>query len=315
VIVAGVATTALILTGSWAMEHSSKGDFTLMGLYLWGLVPVGAFGLGLAAATGYYVAALLTGTRIRGGLLWSVIAVTVAAYFGMHYVQFRAMGPMALRSTGARLTFARYYDVQTRNLRFVSTAGSKPAPAPILPNSGPPLPAQNGADADDALGYWGYGVRALELGAFSLGALCTPLVLRGKPFCDLCERYHKRYRLAVIPASVKLKVVRARRTVRLDGEHAVVGQKADATVAQLTQAVRAGELAAVGQLIDSLRPASKQAAKVPRRVEIILNRCPQCGHGTLTPTLCVGTDPRNPTRKVLWSVPVDPAFGDTLQPR
>ncbi len=300
VLLAGTATTVLTLALSWAVEHFTKGGFTLMGLYGWGIVPVGAFLVGMGAASGYALAALWAGLRIRRSLLAGILGITVLAYFGQHYVEFAAMGPMVLRSTGRPLSFWTYYDLKTRSLRFVSTGAGRPTPTQ--------------AD-DDKLGGLGYGVRVLELTAFSLGALATPFQLKTRRYCDLCERYHTNYRLAVVPAAVKSRKPLGKAKPDVEAAHAAAAQQADAIVGQLADAVIADDPAAVAAVLDPLAAGSKAAARRLRRVEVRLSRCRQCGHGVFVPTLVTVVNSKNVRRREMWSAPVAPAFADGLRPR
>jgi hypothetical protein len=319
VILAGAATTAGTLAASWAAEHYSKGDFTIMGLYACGILPVGPFLVGLVAATGYAGAALVTGVRIRRGLLVAVLGITVTAYCAMHYIEFRAMGPLVHRGTNAPVSFLQYYDLKTRDMRFVSSSHTPASsPPPTFPNRGPPLPNIGGGDADEGLGVLGYGVRALELLAFSAGSLCVPLAVMARTYCDLCERYHKVHKLAVVPAAAKVRrgFKTAASKARLQADHAAAATEAEAVLRRLTAAVSAHDAAATRAVLEPLRAGSKAAGKLLRHIDVQLNRCPQCGQGTLEPVLVTtSADGRNTSRNTLWSVRIDPAFGDALRPR
>jgi hypothetical protein len=313
VILAGVATTAASLAIAWAVEHFSHGDFTIMGLYGYGILPVGAFLVGVGAASGYAGAAMVTGTRIRRWLLLAVLAITVLAYFAMHFIEFKALGPLVHRGTNAPVSFAEYYDLKTRAMRFVS-ASHVPS-TPSSPGSGG---SSQGDGSGDELGALGYGIRALELLAFSAGSLCLPVALKGRTYCDLCERYHQVHKLAVVPAAAKvgrgLKLAAAK--AQLQADHAAAAAEADAVMGRLVDAVADNDADATRAVLEPLRAGSRAAGKRLRHIDVRLSRCPQCGHGTLAPQLVTtSANGRSTKRATLWSAPVDPAFGDALRPR
>jgi hypothetical protein len=315
VIVAGIFSTALTLIGASLLNHYTKGDFNIIGFYYAGVFPIGALGLGIAAASGYTIAAWLLGCRPNRRLMLLIAGICLLAYFSMHFIEFKSQGPLVFKATGQRVTFWQYYDISTRSMRFVSTDSTPSTPEPSLPGSHGPSNSEN----DQGLGLWGYAVRVGEIAAFSVAAIFLPwIVLHGRIYCELCERYHTTIRLATLPGSVPVKkrlgIFRPSK-VRLDGPHAVEGQKAMELSKQLADMVAAGDIAAFNQKIAELKPGSKKASRLPRRVVIVLSRCKQCGQGILNFTMATGIDARNTRRDVLCTLNLEREATDAIRPR
>jgi hypothetical protein len=282
VILLGCLTTALSVGGTAYVDHSSKGDFYIFGLLAWGIVPIGALMVGFAAASGYVLGAWFSGCRIRRSLMGVILAITLLAYVAMHYVEYRLRAPA--------MGFAGYYDAMTRSMRFESTMNPRKPRMPFGPQE----------EEDDSLGYLGYGVRLLEIAAFSTGALCAPLFLRKKRYCDLCQRYYKTRCLAVMPASMPIKRklgVFTPPSVSLGGEHVLRAEEAGAKVKELGRLLMAGEISTFNDRITEMKAGSRAARKLPRHVELLLSYCPQCRQGIFHPTFVTGLDRRSAIRQ------------------
>jgi hypothetical protein len=177
----GAMTTALALALECWIESSSHSELTIIGLYAWGIVPIGAFLLGIGAAAGYWAGARWTGTRMTKKFVVVVVAIAIAAHFTMHYIEFRAAEPLAAGGPGAIRLFLEYYDRTTRSIQFQSFHVHLRNPS-----------------AGEGMGLFGYVFRAMEIAVFAFGALITPLMLREVKYCNQCKRYQSRRRLASV---------------------------------------------------------------------------------------------------------------------
>jgi len=299
--------TSLALVGATWLDRYTKGDFQIFGFYAYGIFPVGALVIGLVAASGYAAAAWFVGIRVSGRLLFGVAILTFVAYLLMHWLEFEAMGPLINRSTNARVGFLEYFDLATRSMRLVSTMSPPRTYNPFQP-----------PEPEATLGVLGYGLRLLEVGGFMLGTLCLPLMLRNRRYCDLCEMYYQKTVLAIVPASVALKKTLGIFTpgkVALDGEHALAGERASVIVEELSQLIVAGDSASFRSALSELERGSNAAKKLPRRINVLLSRCPRCGQAVFHPTLLVGIDPRKTRKHVLCENDVSPAVADAIRPR
>ncbi len=167
VLVAGLSTTALALAGVFALDRDGT---NIMGWYADFVLPVGALLVGLAASSGYGIAGWKLHCKITGGLLWTVVALTVAAYLAAQYLEYRLVAPP--------IGFFSYFDSMTRSFRWEDSSASS------------------------SLGELGYGLRALELAGFVGGGLVGPAILRSKPYCERCRRYKDAPLVAIVLAGV-----------------------------------------------------------------------------------------------------------------
>ena len=258
VIAAGLFTTALTLAGTAWLVQQSKGHVNLMGIYIDGILPLRHLLVGASAASGYAVVAWLLGCRIERPLLLRICVLTLLAYGLMHYLEFRALGPLIHKATGQPVTFLEHFDNTTRTIHFVS----------MYSPTQTPYDRQRREQAQ-GLGVLGYGVRAVEAGAFSIGAILTPfLALHKKKYCDLCERYFTTLHLGIVPASVPPKKTLGFLTpssVKLDGEHAVAAREAQELIQQMAASLQNGQVEEFRRSLAGIHAGSPAAKKLPRR--------------------------------------------------
>lgn len=280
VIVAGLATTVISLFGVWALEVF--GDFNVMGLYANYVLPAGALIVGMAAGLGYGISSSLTGVKIRKGLLVTVILLQLGAYAGAKYVEFRAQGPLVTRVGNRRIGFFEYYHLRAVNFSWKSEIGS---------SSGKP---------GKPMGGLGYIFSILEIAGFVAGGIVAPAVMMARPYCDLCQMYMKRKSLVTIAAS-------ASKRKAPNSEHEAIAGAAQRVLQALIDAAKSGNAAAFNEQITPLRPNSKAAGKVPRRLEIGLDYCRNCHCGILRPTVVSGQGNQT-NRQRLPEVTLEHAF-------
>src|SRR5688572_25693357 len=140
VIQTGLITTALALGLVYWLSHAT--EFNPMGFYVKFIIPLGAIAVGALAGAGYGLASSWTGAKIGRGLLLTVTALLILAYFVAQYIEFLDI-PQEYRGDA---WFIDYYHFATVNMTFTSTRSN----------------AQEG----EPLGMWGYAFRLLEIGGF-----------------------------------------------------------------------------------------------------------------------------------------------------
>src|SRR5688572_5840866 len=148
VIQTGLITTAIALGLVYWLSHAT--EFNPMGFYVKFIIPLGAIAVGALAGAGYGLASSWTGAKIGRGLLLTVMALLIAAYFTAQYIEFREMD-LVYEDTGQPVSFIDYFHATTVNMTFTST--------------------RSGAQEGEPLGMWGYAFRLLEIGGFVLGGL------------------------------------------------------------------------------------------------------------------------------------------------
>jgi hypothetical protein len=287
IIGAGVATSAVALVLEYFL--SSSLEFSLMGLYLWFIIPAGALILGCIAGAGYGIASWKTGTRISAAMMPIVLILQTGVYLLAHYVRFASFDPPLVFEDGTLLTFTTYFDYITQTMAF---------------EDGEPLE------------MWGYAFRALEVVGFAVGSLAGVAIMRGKPYCEACQRYMKTRSLLWLPASPDGKA--PGRKASLGEAEAWQQSEAEAFEAGHTLATEILEGAAGGDLApyDAARARyaddRKSTLKLPVRLALDLQHCKSCltgqmllnqhlGHGeeAQSQLVAVGGLPENAVRQLV----------------
>jgi len=259
VIVCGVATSAAALLGVYLLKVLANEN--IMGLYANYVLPAGALLVGLLASSGYALAAWFSGRRISGRLLLTILCLQILAYFAAQYVEFRTHGLIQSMTGSGPMGFLEYFDLTTRAFAWKKTSG---------------------LGAGEPLGSFGYLVRFGEILGFSLGTLALPAVLGRVPYCELCERYKKTRKLAVLPAETE-------------------------AVEEVTRLASAKDIDGFSQCVQRHQANKKANNKLPRRISVSLIHCQQCSGGQLQ--LMLGEGSGQQARATLLSVvPLDPEF-------
>ena len=144
-------------------------DFSLYGLTVLLVVPVGAILAGMVGATGYYAGARLVGCRPTAWLALNMVLVSAATFFLIHYLTYQTSefnGAPVRELVG----FGEYLDLTVRNTVVKRARGG---------DNGPGQP----------LGVWGYPLAALKVVGFALGGLAVFFILADKPYCRPCGRF------------------------------------------------------------------------------------------------------------------------------
>lgn len=133
--------------------------FSLFGLYVLFIIPLGAFVAGMAAAGGYYFAARQLDIRPAGLLGLSLPALLgVVVYVLTHYLIYRRVG-----GGGGFLDF---YQARLVNTQYGINSGS-----------------------GRTVGGFGYLLALLEVVGTAAGSWGASALLAAKPYCDDCGRY------------------------------------------------------------------------------------------------------------------------------
>jgi hypothetical protein len=234
------------------------------------VIPAGAILVGLFASSGYGIASYFTGLKIRKGLLWTILFLQVLAYFAAQYVSFRSQGPLFVRATGRQVTFPEYFDLVARSFAWKDEHSEKPG---------------------EALGEWGYLFIGLEILGFAGGSLIVPAALMKQPYCELCQIYMKRKKLATIAASVRPRKIKKKDAAAMEAytaEQKAAYELGTTKLNELPKRAEAGDVAGFREHVDALAPSSKSAAKLPARIAVSLVRCRGCNSGYLDSKLLTG---------------------------
>jgi hypothetical protein len=284
----GLATTALALFGVWGINQATD-NFNIMGFYLYYILPVGAIVVGIAAGSGFGFGSWKTGVRISRGLLWTVVALLVAAYVTAQYIEYSYLKD----SFGIEVGFLEFFDYATRQFSFREERGGM----------------------GDPLGAWGYAFRLLELGGFVLGGLVVPLTLRSKSYCDRCQVYMRSRQLLLLPAGAAPRKLKKK---DLEGQAAYAQETEQAynegmlALEHLQQHAESGRSTEFMKILDQHQPQQKVYGKLASRISVHLDACPACHQGLLRATQITGQG--NQIRsQALGQSPVTPALVQDLK--
>lgn len=267
VLISGLATTALALLGVYVLDTKAE-DFHIMGLYANYVLPIGAIIVGVVASSGYGLASWFSGIKITRLLLWLILVLQLAAYFAAQYIEFNSRH-LVYHKTGKPVGFIEYFDATARSFAWKQSDGSMGQP----------------------LGIWGYAFRGLEIVGFAAGGLIVPLVLRKKPYCQVCQRYMRTRQLGLVPASVPVKKVKKSDVAGLAAYQAEQQQALDRgkqTVETLQQHAAGAKPADFQKILTELGPGKKQAARLPGRFSLQLVHCSRCYAGQFVVKLLLG---------------------------
>ncbi len=195
VVIAGSATTLLALAAVFAAAHHGE---NIMGWYADYVIPAGALLVGMVAASGYGIAAWMTGLKMTRRLIWSVVGELALSYLIAQYGEYQHFGGDA-----SLAGFFAWFDASTRAFAWQDSGGH----------------------AGEPLGVLGYGLRALELVGFVGGGALVPLGLKSKPYCDPCRTYKRTRLVAVLPAGATGDGVQAIFAAAQKGDRALLEQE------------------------------------------------------------------------------------------
>ena len=291
VLICGLTTTALALFGVYFFDARTE-DFHIMGWYANYILPVGALLVGLVAASGYGLASWFSGIKITRGLLWTVLILQVAAYFGAQYIEFK--GRDLIHRDGRPVGFLEYFDFAARSFAWKQKDGSMGQP----------------------LGAWGYAFRGLEIAGFALGGLLVPFALRKVPYCQSCRRYMRTRQLALFPASVparKVKKSDAAGLAAYQSEQQQAFESGKGVWESLQKLAETNQSANFQDQLAALQAGKKAAAKLPQRLSLQLVNCGRCQSGWLNAVLLSGQG-RDLKRTPFARADLHPEFVRALQP-
>ncbi len=159
-VVAGGLVTTVLTLGIVMLLNATIEDFNIMGWYAVFIIPAGAILVGAGAGSGYGLVSWVSGRKVGGLPLATVLLIQLVAYCGAQWLEFRSLD--FVHENGTPVSFFEYFDATTRSMTFTFRHSSNPT---------------------GELGILGYLFRGLELLGFALGGLVIPGMLKAKPYC------------------------------------------------------------------------------------------------------------------------------------
>lgn len=281
VLLGGLATIAVALAAILVVAIISDGESMLLGYYVWYIVPVSAILVGIVAGSGFGIASYLTGAHVSRMVLVLVGLMMLWGYFLGQYIEFRYVEPVWVDEQGAEtpMSFLEYYDYSTRNIVFEDTEETG-----------------DDTEQDEALGAWGYGVRALEIVGFSIGGLVPLVILGCQPYCESCGVYRKTKQLGWLPAAPparKVKKKDADDVAAWEAEMQKAQAEAERVDEQLEELAEQGQADAWRSLLAEKGVAKPQVKKHPKLIRYDLVYCPKCRGGQIVRKIMTPNSQKN----------------------
>ena len=169
-LVAGLGATTSIITAAILAAVELRFDFSLYSWMFWFVIPAGAILCGFAAASGYYLGARLFNHRPTGILLLNMVAISVATFFLIHYLDyfFLEIEGKAVRDM---VSFSQFLEIEISHTAVQFRLRTQ---------------ALGGAVE---LGAWGYLYAGLQMLGFAVEGVAVYFHLKTLPYCDSCSKY------------------------------------------------------------------------------------------------------------------------------
>jgi hypothetical protein len=264
VFVGGAISSALAVLLVYCISQYGKSDFLSWHVYY--IVPAGTLIVAVIAGVGYLVGSQASGVRVKLPLVWVAGLVQIFVYGLAEYVQF-APHHYIVRSTRMPMGFLDYLHFKSMSWVWVNSTGRH------------------------SLGAFGYVYRVIDVVTFAVVGMFLAGSAAKAPYCDLCQVFLKRKRIALFPASqpyAKLKgmTLEQRREYQLEQqEH--VQESIEGAELMLTLA-EAGDLTTLRDLVAGVKADQRSIRKLPCRVDLSIETCPGCRASKLRTGLLVG---------------------------
>jgi hypothetical protein len=167
---AGLATSAATVALNFVLLNTV--DFDVLSLTYIVVLPAGAIVGGIAAASGYYLAARATHTLPNRRMLFEMLAIALSTWFlaqWLAYALLRFPSGAAVRDV---ISFWEYFQLRAEHAQFA-------------------FRGSDGAEIGrtSQLGLWGYASELVQVGGFLLGGLVMWSGLKRLDACVPCARY------------------------------------------------------------------------------------------------------------------------------
>ena len=277
-VVAGGLVTTVLTLGIVMLLNATIEDLNIMGWYAVFIIPAGAILVGAGAGSGYGLVSWVSGRKVGGLLLATVLLIQLVAYCGAQWLEFRSLD--FVHENGTPVSFFEYFDATTRSMTFTFRHSSNPT---------------------GELGIVGYLFRGLELLGFALGGLVIPGMLKAKPYCEGCRTYMRTRSIGLIPASeparkIGKKDVEAQRLYEEAMSRSL--EEGLASAKNISDAAASHDASTIRQVIETHAAEKAKIGKLLHRIEISLSACPRCHDGLIALQLHSGHGDKIQTREL-----------------
>lgn len=155
----------------FAVYYLGEFDVNPMGMYVYGVIPIGAVLVGAATGLGYAYGAKFLQVKLHKRYIGAMVVIGLLTYWTALFVTYAHEIEKAGVSAGD-YTFVDYL----RDSCELMTFGQKNAGGQSAP-----------------LGALGYLFKALEMVGFVAGATIPAVIVGGVPYCERCRKYLKHF--------------------------------------------------------------------------------------------------------------------------
>jgi hypothetical protein len=245
----GLATSALAL---WLVQIANDHGENIMGWYANGIIPAGAFLVGIASGVGYAVGSRVLNVKLSKAFVFGMITTAVIDYFAAQYLTYLSLVELH-HIPVERYGFIDYFREISESMSFKS---------------------RNSGDAGSPLGLWGYFYKLLEITGYAGGAMMPSMMVFGMPYCKGCQQYLKKHRTGHIHSPEQWPVVKKLKSKeRLPALQAAI-QALTARANEFTAPIAAAPLAETEAAIATLDQTIQKSAAA--RITYTLKKCPRC---------------------------------------
>ncbi len=245
----GLGTSALAL---WLVQIANDNGENIMGWYANGIIPAGAFLVGIASGVGYAVGSRLLQVKLSKAFVLGMLTTAVVDYFAAHYLTYLSVLEVH-HIPAERYGFIDYFREISEGMSFRDKYSKEP---------GSPL------------GMWGYFYKLLEIGGYAGGAMVPSAMVFGMPYCKGCQQYLKKHRTGHLHSleqwSVVKKLKKKERLAALQAAIQALTARANEFMAPIAAAPLTETEGAIATLDQSIQ---KDAAA---RITFVLKKCPRC---------------------------------------
>ncbi|MCF7789039.1 MAG: hypothetical protein K9N47_23140 [Prosthecobacter sp.] len=245
----GLGTSALAL---WLVQMANDNGENIMGWYANGILPVGAFLVGIASGVGYAVGSRVLQVKLSKAFVFGMLTTAVVDYFAAHYLTYLSLLEVH-HIPAERYGFIDYFREISEGMSFKG---------------------KSSGEAGSPLGMWGYVYKLLEIGGYAGGAMVPSAMVFGMPYCKGCQQYLKGHRTGHLHSPEQWPVVKKlKKKERLAALQAAI-KELIARANEFTTPIAAAPLAETEAAIATLdQTIHKDAAA---RITYTLKKCPSC---------------------------------------
>lgn len=245
----GLGTSALAL---WLVQIANDNGENIMGWYANGILPVGAFLVGIASGVGYAVGSRVLQVKLSKAFVLGMLTTAVVDYFAAHYLTYLSLLEVH-HIPAERYGFIDYFREISEGMSFKG---------------------KSSGEAGSPLGMWGYVYKLLEIGGYAGGAMVPSAMVFGMPYCKGCQQYLKGHRTGHLHSPEQWPVVKKlKKKERLAALQAAI-KELIARANEFTTPIAAAPLAETEAAIATLDQAVQKDAAA--RITYTLKKCPRC---------------------------------------